>query len=204
MYSSEIVAFVATLTHIIAFLLYNKSTFQGKAHPNIATWSIWGVVSLLNFCSYLSMSGDWIKSLMPAASSLLCIATFIIAVVVGRHDRAGRYDVAALIIGLTAVFVWWWLNSATHANLLLQVSIAIGFVPTYNSVWREPKNEAPLPWFLWGSAYVIGTSVVLLRWHNQWQDLVYYISCIFLHLGVGALAIRRESRIKNQTERRIP
>jgi hypothetical protein len=195
MYSSETIAMIAVLMHISAFLLYNKSTFQGKACPNIATWAIWAALSFLNFGSYFVMSGDWVKSILPAVSSLLCIATFFVVVFTGKFSRIGKYDLVALALGLIAALTWWWFRSATYANLLLQISIGIGFVPTCRSVWRSPETEVPLPWIMWATAYSIGTSMVLLRWHGQWQDLAYYVGCVVMHFIVWMLALR-QSRIK--------
>jgi len=195
MYSGETIAMIAALIHIAAFLLYNKSIFQGKALPNIATWAIWAALSFLNFGSYLDMSGDWVKSILPAVSSLLCVATFFVAVLGGEFSRIGKYDLLALVFGLIAALTWWWFRSATYANLLLQISIGIGFVPTCRSVWRLPETEVPLPWLMWATAYSIGTSVVLSRWRGQWQDLAYYVGCMAMHFVVWMLAIQ-QPRIK--------
>lgn len=193
MYSSEMVATVATLMHIAAFLWYNQKILQGKAHPNTATWAIWAAESSLNFGSYLVMSDDWVKSLLPAASSLLCIATFGVAIRVGKFSHIDHCDLAALGIGLIAVLAWWWFRSAAYANLIMQASIGVGFWPTYRSVWKKPANETPFPWLLWGAAYTVGTVMVVQRWRGQWLDLTFYVVSVFLHLGIGILALRSDS-----------
>jgi len=44
--------------------------------------------------------------------------------------------------------VWWVFRSATYANLILQVCILVSFIPTYRTVWNNPKTEKALPWFI--------------------------------------------------------
>lgn len=189
--SEELLAGFASLVHIVAFLVYNKQTLCGKIRPNITTWSIWAFVTLLNLASYKVMSGDWVKTLLPIISSVMCIATFVISLVTGKFARASKYDLIALSLGIVTPLVWWHFKSATYANMLLQVSIAIGFVPTFRSVWELPQNEKPLAWFLWSFAYSVGIVVVLLRWNNQYQDIVYYADCIVLHFVVALLTFRK-------------
>jgi len=188
---NEVLATVASLMHIVAFVVYNKQTISGKNTPNISTWAIWAFLSLFNVASYWTMSGDWVKSLLPTISSLMCIATFFISLGKGRFVKISKFDFTALCVGLVAVLVWWRYENATYANLIAQVCIFIGFVPTYKSVWQNPQNEKPLAWFLWTSAYIVGIVVVLLRWNNQYQDIVYYADCIVLHLIVALLALRK-------------
>lgn len=188
----QLLAGIAAAMHIIAFLVYNRQLLAGKNTPNISTWAIWAFLSLLNVASYQAMSGDWVKSLLPIISSLMCVATFLASLFKGRFVRIDRYDLAALALGFLAALAWWQFKSAAFANLIAQACIAIGFVPTFRSVWESPKNEKPSAWFLWSFAYVIGTAVVLMRWNNQYQDIIYYVDCVILHFIVAIMALRKE------------
>lgn len=188
--SSEILVGVATLTHIVAFVMYNRQLLKGKSKPNIISWLIWAFITILNFTSYNVMSGDWLKSLLPTVSSMLCVLTFVLTFFTGRFARVSWADMLALALGLFAAGLWHLLNSATYANLILQASIAIGFLPTFRSVWERPNNEPPIPWFVWCAAFSLGLIVVLLRWQGQYQDLVYYLNCLVLHLAIAVLSLR--------------
>ncbi len=191
MRSDELLAILASLLNIVGFVVYNKQVFTGKNTPNITSWGIWAFVTVLNFLSYKTMSDDWVKSIFPTISSLMCIATFLVVFVMGKFDRVSKYDVIAMMLGVVAGLVWWWFESATYANLLLQLAIAIGFVPTFRSVWASPKSEKPLPWFIWSVGFAVGVIVVLMRWNNQYQDVVYYADCVVLHLAVALMALRK-------------
>lgn len=182
---------IAAAMHVAAFLLYNKQMLKGQSTPNTATWTMWAVTTTLNCITYLIMSNDVIKSLLPIISSLMCIGTFLFALQKGKLGRLNVFDRFALAFGLIAVTVWWIFRNATAANMLLQIPIVISFIPTYLGVMRNPKLEKALPWFIWGSAYIFSLVTVVLRWQGQPQDLVYPLLCMISHTGVGLCTHRK-------------
>ena len=164
---------------------------RGTSQPNSATWTLWAFITVLNLVSYAVMSGDWVKSILPFASSLACILTFLFALYKGKLSKIDLWDGIALFIGIASIIVWWYLKSATYANLILQASIAVSFVPTYRGVWLNPLKERSFPWYIWSFAYSLNIIVIVLRWRDQYQDLVYPINCLILHALVGVLTKRK-------------
>ena len=185
-----VLGIIAGLMHILAFTIYNKQMLKGTSHPNSATWTLWAFLSILNCVTYILMSHDWVKGLLPIASTAACIATFVFPIFKGKLSRLNTPDIAALVIGSLSVFVWWYFRSATYANMILQVCVFISFIPTYRGVWKEPALEKALPWFIWSSAYIFSIVVVFIRWQGQLTDLVYPINCLLLHAGIGLLTFK--------------
>jgi len=189
--SAIMLSIIAGLLHVLAFAIYNKQMIQGTSQPNSATWTLWTFLTVLNVSSYSVMSGDWIKSILPLASSIACILTFLFSLYKGKLSKIDPWDSVALSIGIVSGFVWWYFKSATYANLILQASVAVSFVPTYRGVWKNPLKERALPWYIWSFAYVLSIIVIIMRWKGQYQDLVYPINCLILHVVVGALTKRK-------------
>ena len=192
-----IFSILAGLLNVLAFTIYNWQTLEGNAHPNIASWAVWSFMTILNFTSYKSMSKDWVKSILPTISSIQCVLTFFLALFLGRWKQLGWCDVNALIIGIIASLMWWVLKksdkdnkASTSANLMLQLGITVGFIPTLQSVWSLPQTENALCWFVWSISFLFQTIVVILRWKGQKQDLVYPVNCLWLHFIVALLALR--------------
>lgn len=185
-----ILGVIAGLIHIVAFLTYHKQMLLGTSRPNRATWTLWVFISTLNCLSYIAMSRDVIKGLLPIASTIACIVVFVVSLFKGKLSKLNVGDQIALMLGFVSIFVWWAYRSATYANLLLQVCIVISFIPTLRGIWESPSNEKALPWFIWASAYILTIIVVFLRWQGQYQDLVYPINCFLLHSLVGFLSLR--------------
>lgn len=181
---------IAGLIHVIGFAVYNKQMIRGQSIPNSTTWTLWTFLSTLNCLTYLDASGDWIKALLPIASSLATIIVFLLAIKKGKLSRLDNLEKILLSLGLLSAVVWYYFHSATKANMILQVCIIISFVATFRSVWKKPKSEKAMPWFIWSSAYTLSITVVLSRWQNQWIDLLYPINCLILHAIVGILTFR--------------
>lgn len=184
-----VLTLITSLVQIVGFVIYDLQAFKKMSKPNVASWAIWSGITVLNFTSYRSMSGDWMVSLLPTVSSMFCILTFVVAIAKGgRFSKLDVFDKSALVLGMIAILSWYILKSATYANLIVQGGVIIGFVPT----WRNAHKERPLAWFIWTSAYALGTILIAMRWTGQWENLAYPVICFFAHLAVGIIAARVE------------
>jgi hypothetical protein len=180
----------AGVLQLVAFGLYNKQVFQGTSTPNTATWTLWAFLTVLNASSYAAMTADLAKSILPIASALAGLGTFSYALFAGKFRRIDPWDWLVLSIGIVSGLVWWWYQSATYANLIVVGAVVVSFVPLYRGLLKNPALEKALPWYVWTTAYVVLTVVGILRWKGQYQDLVYPVSMLFLHLAVGLLTLR--------------
>lgn len=194
---SHILAIASGVAYTLAYLDYNRQVIKGATKPNGATWLIWSVVSAISTTSYLKMSGDVWKSVIPLLNIGLCIATFTLAVYLKKFKWPDKWDFVALLIGVIAAVVWKHYGSAKYANLIVQFAILAGFIPMWRALTKKPtaenprpwECEQPRPWLLWVTSYVLATIVVFLRWNNQWCDLVYQVNCVLLHSSVPLLGV---------------
>lgn len=195
---------IATLLGIIAGLLqlpscylYNKYILQGTIRPSIVSWGIWALLTILSTTTYHYLTNDVIISILPLTISLAIIITFLC--ILYRENFSLTYDhwnVATLIIGFISIVIWYALQSATYANLILQIASCIAYIPTYRNVKQHPHYEPLLPWILWTIAYVLGGIVVLLRWTEQYEALVYPILNILTSGNITYIII--QSKINNK------
>ena len=178
-----ILALISALGTTLAYLDYNRVVLKGETKPNGATWAIWSAIALISTSSYFASTGDIWKCLIPLLNIILCIGTFVLALMGGKFKKLDATDWCALAIGIIASIVWK-LTTAGCANLIVQVAIIIGFIPTWHGVWESPSREKPRPWWIWCVSYSVAGIVVILRWKHQWIDLVYPVLCVFLHASV--------------------
>jgi hypothetical protein len=181
---------------LLAYGTYNRDIFLGVSKPNAVSWGLWTIITLLNTASYFIMTGDVFKNLLSFSASIACFITFIFVIREKNYSALLMVDYSTLSIGVIAVFSWWWFRSVVSANLILQLANIIAFIPTYRSVWNNPKNEKPLPWFLFGIAYLFLNITVFLRWNNNHTDLVFPVIALILHASLAVLIIFR-SRTKH-------
>lgn len=188
---SVILSILAGLGYSLAYLEYTRGVFTGKTKPNGATWAIWSAISIVSAGSHFGVSGDFWKSLLPILNILLCIGTFVLVFIAGKFDKLDVTDWIALGLGLIAAVVWGIYKSATYANLIVQVAITVGFIPTWRAILKTSSCEHYRPWWIWSASYCIATIVVLLRWKNQWVELIYPVLCVLLHVSVPILSMLR-------------
>lgn len=197
MLMAKILAICSGLAHFAAYVDYNRKILSGKTGPNGATWAIWSAIALVSVSTYLSASGDIWKCVIPFTNILLCTGTFVLALRCGKFQKLDVTDWCSLSLGIVATCIWK-LSTAAFANVVVQLAVVIGFIPTWRAVLQDSLREQPRPWWLWSTAYCFALTVVLLRWRNQWIDLLYPGISILLHTSVALMALAQRRRLQPQ------
>lgn len=156
--------------------------------PNMATWILFSFLSVLNLTSYLVITQDIIKSLLPLVSTIATLSVLVVAVAKGKFSKLNTWDTLALIIGGISGLAWLIFKSAGVANLILQISIIISFIPTYRGIIKGSNVERIFPWLVWTASYVLMAVVVVFK-NGQGIEYVYPLVVGSLHLGVGVLCV---------------
>ena len=186
---ARLLAAFAIILSCLAFVLYNWKNIRGETHPNVSSWFVWSFMTILNFTSYKKLTGDWIKSTLPTVESGLCIATALMALHTGSFQNLSLADYECLMIGLIAALIWYLFKSAGSAQILLQIALVIGFIPTGIGMMENPSNEPWLPWCLWTVVFSAQCGVVKLTWRGRWIDFLYPVNAMFWHGLVFVLAL---------------
>ena len=200
---SERLAIVAGLLSVASNGSYVLQVITGAVKPAAVSWGLWSLITVLNFGSYKSMSRNWVKSGLSLLGSIQCILIFVTALFVGTVGRIDRFDIAVAAIGVIAAVTWHSLKrhgfaKAPHlANLIVQVALTVGFIPSFRSVWANPNGESALCWFGWTLMFAVQTAVVRLNSKEratptQWEEFVYPVNSTLLHLLLALT--RRDSK----------
>jgi glucan phosphoethanolaminetransferase (alkaline phosphatase superfamily) len=194
---SPFIIAVGSLIFLVAFVIYNKDILRGNTRPNIVTWSLFALITLINSTSYISMTGDLVKSVLAFTDFFVCaIITFFI-LFKGYYSKLSIFEKLVIVFSAASIFAWVIFRSATFANLLLQPGYILAFIPTYVNAYKNPLTERALPWFLWAFSFILSIIVVIMRWEGAWQDIVNPSIALLLHFGVGMLALRKKHGISN-------
>jgi len=191
--ASGILAWLAVTLQLAGHTIYVRSVLRSSMQPNTASWLIWAYGGVLEAASYIAMSGDWVKWLLPIACNFACVVTFALLLGKGRFAWLSSWEWICLGIDMMGLIVWWHWRSATWAHLVMQIGVPISFVPIFLSVWRNPANEHPLPWVIWSAAYFLGTVTVVLRW-QEWPEVVFSLNNLICHALIGVLCFRAGAR----------
>jgi hypothetical protein len=168
---------------------YVVGIYRGEMKPNMATWTLWSVLSALNSTSYLLMSGDPLKASVALAGTVGCLITYVYALRKGSMQGLTGWDKVALSVGILAGAAWIGLKSASYANLILQAGFLISMIPTWRGLLADHDAEKPAPWFLMTASYVINIIVVTTRFDGNWLNYVYPVLSTLTHGSVGVMAL---------------
>ncbi|HEY4490315.1 MAG TPA: hypothetical protein VJC12_03645 [Candidatus Paceibacterota bacterium] len=173
------VGVLAGIVQLAGYWVYNRTAKK----PSSMSWFIWGIGSLITFYLYSELVQDWVKEFLPFVCMLAAFATFIVCAIRRKFDWPDRMDVAVLGLDVLVVAYWFLYREATWANLLLQIDVAISFIPQFRGVWRNPDSEDWKPWLIWSVAYLLLLTTVLMKWESWWE-LLYPINYFLLHVSV--------------------
>jgi len=177
----------------MAYVLYNWKNLAGATHPNVSSWMVWSFITILNFTSYKKLTGDWVKSLLPTASAVMCILTAVLAFRTGSFCSLSGTDLVCLLIGIVAGLCWWIFKSKdfveTLVQIILEIALVIGFVPTLIGVTHNPPSEPWMSWLLWTSSFGTQYFVVKLTWRGKLIDFLYPVNMFLFHGAVFVLAL---------------
>lgn len=185
--ATKLAIFTGLLTSV-AYMLYNVGILFGDTHPNVSSWFVWAFITVLNFTSYQSMTGDWVKSLLPTTNSIMCILTALLALPVGSFRSLEQIDIVCFVIGVIAGLLWITSKRSAVAQIILNIAIAVGGIPTIVGMINGTHREPWLPWLIWSVTYVLQYLVVKFR-SGKGLDFLYAINCIVMHSAVFVLAL---------------
>lgn len=105
--------------HLLAFWLYYRQMLFGTSRPKAATWLLWPFLTVLNCAMYLSTTGDWIKAMLPIASSAACLTIVGVALKRKKLEQPNLLELIIMMASLD-IGVLYALNfSALYSNLML-------------------------------------------------------------------------------------
>ncbi|OHB03660.1 MAG: hypothetical protein A2920_03065 [Candidatus Zambryskibacteria bacterium RIFCSPLOWO2_01_FULL_43_17] len=183
--------FFGTLSGVLqlsGYVEYFKKVFSGHIKPNSASWGIWAFGAALESISYIYVSDDWIKNILPIVCALSAIAFFIASTYKGHFSRPTKFEWGLIITDFIIIIVWFLTSSPFVANTLLIVTAIISFIPIYINTWKNPIAEHALPWLLWSLAYAMMLIAVFIRW-EKWEDMLYPVTFLVLHILMFLFAL---------------
>lgn len=192
--SEILLGVIIALTQLAGYYYYYLSVKSG-VRPNTTSWTIWTLGSILDLASYMALTGDWVKNLLPMACTFASVVMYVHFLSRGKFQKLSTENILMICADVFATIMWYVTDSALVGNLLLQVSTIISFVPIIKEVYDDDENETPLPWLIWSAAYFMDVILVGLRW-EKWGDMVYPATCLVLHLLVWYLVTEHFKALK--------
>ncbi len=153
---------LGALTILIAlgsYGLYFRNIFLGKTKPHAFSWFIWAVLSAIIFVAQViehGGAGAWV-------TGFTAIACFIISVVASftNQEPFNLLDWVSLAAALAGLVLWGYTKDPTMAVILISITFAFGFLPTFRKGYNKPYEETATTFALNGLKF--GISILALE-----------------------------------------
>jgi branched-subunit amino acid transport protein len=195
MYDYKIVlGYLATFISVASYVPYFRNIFLGKVKPHAFSWLVWSLLTAVAFGAQISErggAGAWVT----ASTALACFAVFILALFKGRRDFTS-FDWYALAAALVAFVLWWLTKDPTLSVILVTVTDALGFLPTFRKGYYKPNEDSIA---LYGASIIKYTLGILALNSFSLSTWLFPASLILTNgLFVMLLFIRRKQSPSSQ------
>lgn len=180
-------AIIGGIFAVLAYIPYLKGMFAGNTRPHLYTWLIWSITNGTATAGLWYGGGGW-GAVSQTISAFLTFAFLILSFRYGTKNIT-RSDSAVLLLALSAIFIWWLLQSPLLAVLMVTVIDAFGYLPTFRKSFEEPWSEPILTWVMFTFAVVFG--LLALSSYNPITVTYLLMSAIANAFLVSICIVRR-------------
>jgi hypothetical protein len=141
-----ILAIIAVVVGLIGYAPYLRDLFARTTKPHAFSWLAWGVLESTAFFAQLAKGGGW-GALVTGFSAV--IALFVAGVAFARKETEIKMlDWFALSGALIGIILWGLTSNPLLAVILVTVSDALAFIPTFRKSYAKPWQETLMEYFL--------------------------------------------------------
>ncbi len=130
---------LAVILGILSYIPYFRDLFTGKTKPHAFSWFVWFLLTGIAFAAQVlehAGPGAWVT----ATTSLFCFIVFLFALAKGHKDFP-IIDWLCLFSALLALGIWFVTKNPLLAVILITVTDAIAFIPTFRKSFSNPWGE---------------------------------------------------------------
>lgn len=170
---------------LIASAINCYKIIRKEVNPALSTWLIILAASLLSFISYLKAENNAFLSGLLNFGDVLSTALISTTIIFFSSTQIKLKEFEKYyLIGLVVVVVFWTLSSNPFlSNLLIQLLLAMGYIPTiHHLIKRKENTESFLVWGLILFASLISLHPALIAYLEKGivLSLVYSLRAIVL------------------------
>lgn len=184
--------YISLALAFISYVPYFWNIHRGKTKPHAFTWFVWGVLTAIGFSAQLVSGagpGAWVIGL----SSLLNFSVAGIGFW-QRHVKFSRFDWLSLSGAFLAIVLWAITKNPLIAVILICLSDAIGYLPSFRKAFFFPDEENATAFAL--SLIYLVLSLFALQIFNLTTWLYPVVIAILDALFVVEIFTRRRQKAK--------
>ncbi len=177
----QILQVLSGIILMIVPIIMITRVMASKINPNATSFLIRSVVAVANLITYFNMThqSSW-KSIVMLASAVSLTLIFVTCAYKNGFKNLNKIDKISATLSLVILLFWGFSGKDIATNLLLQVVIAVSYIPTINGIKKRINKEIVLPWALASTSYALAlTSLIIMN--SSFVSMVNPILCLALN-----------------------
>ena len=149
----QILGVVAVGIALVSYIPYFRDILANKTKPHAFSGLVWTILTVIGFAAQISDNagpGAWVTGV----TAVLAFIIFVFALIKGRKNIV-LIDWAVLAGALLAILMWQVTKEPVTAVILVTISDALGFVPTFRKSYMKPWGETLSMYILSGTKHVV-------------------------------------------------
>jgi hypothetical protein len=148
----EVLGIIASLIALVSYIPYFRDIFKGKTKPHAFSWLVWSILTFIAFFGQLAGgagAGAWVNGV----TAIICFIIFIFGIQKGRGTIV-FIDWISLVGAFVAILFWFITKGPLLSIILVTLTDALGFFPTFRKSFINPHEETLSTYFLSGLKYI--------------------------------------------------
>ncbi len=185
----ESLGLVAGLIQIVGYVWYISYVVRGVIKPNTSSWIIWTYGNFIVCWSYIETAKELsFRESLPFICSLACIVCAVIFLILRKFEwPEKRYEWEILGADVVITIYWVVTGDSLIAQMLLQVSVFLSFIPIIKDTIKHPQQERSGPWMIWSIAYLFLFFAEQTQGFWMW---IYPVQYLIWHFIMGVISAK--------------
>lgn len=148
----DLLGIAATVIAIVSYLPYFRDILANKTKPHAFSWLVWSLLTFIAFFGQLAGgagAGAWVNGF----TAVICFIIFIFGIIKGRKNIV-LIDWISLLGAAIAIIFWFITKGPLISIILVTITDALGFFPTFRKSFHKPHEETLITYILSGLKYV--------------------------------------------------
>ncbi len=185
-----VLGFLTIAISFVSYGLYSRNIFLGVTRPHAFSWFIWSLLSGIVFITQIlgdGGAGAWV-------TGFTAIVCFIISILASfkTEEEFTWFDWVSLAAAMATLILWRFAENPNLAVILISLTFAIGFLPTFRKAYYNPHQETATTFALNGFKFGISIFALNSRSLTTW---LFPVTLAVLNIFFVFLLLVRRKKI---------
>ena len=148
-----VLSVLAIACGFIGYTFYFWNIMAGKTKPHAFSWFVWGFIASIAFAAQIFGKGGSGAAVM-GFTAVSCFVITVLALLKGKRDFL-PFDWLCLFASLVAVGLWVYTKNPLASILIITVTDAVAFLPTFRKAYFKPREETATTFVLSGVKFFL-------------------------------------------------